>query len=104
MLDEIEEPQFLENEAQSFVTTEMQHFGSILGVPSNPEPYRNVMHATADKWHIKHIIARRIITACLSRAKIEVWERIKHRIEKDGVGVLQSILDSDSVLDAVVGV
>jgi hypothetical protein len=82
---------------------QMENVGSIFGVAKNPEGYQNVDGVRGD-WLAKINIAERVVAACLDRARTEAWGRIKRRIEKDGVGVLHSILINDSVLDAILGV
>jgi hypothetical protein len=102
VLEEMQETRFPETEAESFIVSQMEHVGSIYGIARAPEGYRQVIGAIRDR-NAKHIIAERVLTKCLERTKLEVWELIKRQIERDGVGLLQSILNSDSVLDAVLG-
>jgi hypothetical protein len=88
---------------QPFVTNQMENIGSIFGLAKNSEGYQNVVGAHGD-FLAKITVAERVVAACLYRARGEIWERIKRRIEKDGVGVLYSILINDSVLDAILRV
>lgn len=104
ILDEVATiPSYPMEGAQPFVSNRMENVGSIFGVAKNSEGYQNVAGVRGD-WLAKINVAERVVAACLYRTRVEVWERIKGRIEEDGVGVLHSILINDSVLDAILGV
>jgi hypothetical protein len=93
-------PEFLQEEAEEFVVNEMEHVGSIYGIPKAPGRYKELLDIPK-RMDAKSHIARNVVTACLELAKIEAWQRIKCRIEKGGVEVLQCILDNGSILDEV---
>lgn len=111
VLDELQEPRSSQADAEEYVVEHMEHIGSIFGTPTAGTGSREMFdvahgmnsNGLAPWMNPKGIVARKVINVCLERAKNEVWDRIKNRIEEDGVGVLQSILESDSVLDAVLG-
>lgn len=111
ILDELQEPTSSQADAEEYVVEHMDHIGSIFGTPTAGTGSRELFdvahgmnpNGLAPWMNPKGIVARKVINVCLERAKNEVWDRIKNRIEEDGVGVLQSILGSDSVLDAVLG-
>lgn len=88
-------PIFPQTEAVEFVVDHMEHFGSIYGIAKAADGYRELIDIPWD-MNAKGVIAQKVITACLERSKVEAWAKIKLQIEKNGVGVLQSILENSS--------
>ena len=52
----------------------------------------------------KSLLPKELLLRVCTAQRVEIWERIKRRIEEDGIGVLYSILINDSVLDAILRV
>lgn len=100
VLEEMLQPEFFQEEAEEFVVNQMEHVGSIYGIPKAAGRYKELLDIP-ERMDAKRRIAQKVVSACLELAKIEVWQRIKYRIEKGGVGVLQRILDNGSILDEV---
>jgi hypothetical protein len=78
-------PQF---KALDYLVTKMEYTGEIYGLPEMPEGFGDIMKST---------MAGKVIGECLERAKAEAWDYLKERIEREGVQVLQQILDGGPV-------
>lgn len=84
-------------EAIDFITSQIEHDGSVFGLPSFPEiltlpnnPLFAGIHLDA---RFKLPLASIFLQSYMERVKAEAWEKLERRIKEEGAGVLQSIFN-----------
>lgn len=75
--------------AVEYIANKMQYTGEVFGIPEVPVGFGDF---------VKSNMAWKVVTECFERAKGEVWEYLRGRIEREGLGVLRGIMEGGPVL------
>lgn len=86
------------NEAINLIASTMEHSGSVFDLPPLPD-LQDSRCVWLSTHQFKHTIATSLLGEYLERAKVEAWEKLKTRIEKDGERALKSILDGEAIFN-----
>ena len=81
------------------IAKKMDHGGALFGIPINPREFPDFRGETSQQHshHLKASIADKALNYCMERAKFEVRDWLRGKIEKDGLNHLKAILKGESV-------
>lgn len=99
-LTQMQNPEWPVHEATNEIASKMAHSGSVFGLPIPPITQITQISASQE---FKRSVASRLLDKYMAQAKVEAWERLKHKLEAEGEVALKSILNGDKIFGEVDG-